>query len=166
MTLWHTNIKWQGTFTAKGVRSPIRLMGPKSVSHLYSYAYNYKRHTVRYAHLLSYGIHFYYVVVELSRISWHKHNCSTYHQNTIQIHVYVVTTTYSWQCIFIDKSSQKFDIYCLRYISADIVTEHSIPYNGASISDARFPQIRCYSRNMKMISRSSLMIMVFIVSVK
>ena len=66
-------------------------MGPKSVSHLYSYAYNHKRHTVRYDHLLSYGIHFYYVVVELFRIMTHKHNCSTYHQNTIQIHVYVVT---------------------------------------------------------------------------
>ena len=54
----HTHIKWQGTLTTKGAGSPTKHMGPKSISHLYSYAYNYKRHIVIYDYLMSYSIHF------------------------------------------------------------------------------------------------------------
>ena len=34
--------------------------------------------------------------------------------------------------------SQQFNIYCLKYIYVDFVTEDSIPYNGSLKPDARF----------------------------
>ena len=44
-----TTVIWQCTCIAKEAISPVRFMGPKSLTHLYPYAYN-KRNTLRYDH--------------------------------------------------------------------------------------------------------------------
>ena len=44
--------------------------------------------------------------------------------------LYDYSTIYSWQHIFINESFQEFDIYCVRYISIDIIFEHNVQYNG------------------------------------
>ena len=52
--------------------------------------------------------------------------------------LYNYSTIYPYQYIFIDESCQQFNIYCLKYIYVDFVTEDSIPYNGSLKPDARF----------------------------
>ena len=81
----------------KGARSPVRLIGPKSVTHLYSYAYNYQRHDLRYDHWI-------HSIIWFRLFLWKSHLCVTNIFVRNDDYIVGLTSHYSFKICLINAS--------------------------------------------------------------